>query len=133
MGRESMNLRGQVFEFDSNAQIGPDGMPLTVAIRGVTPSGDAAETFMIAAGLARWKSPIDTGSGPYSGAAFYVPQGGPIDLTAWFLETLLARPDKELNLLPGGRAHAEKLTDLAVGSGSSVRSSSSTGCRFDPG
>ena len=56
MGRESMNLRGQVFEFDSDGKIGPDGMPLTIAIRGVTPSGNAAETFTIAAGSARWKS-----------------------------------------------------------------------------
>ena len=55
------------------------------------------------------------------GPAFYQPQGGPIDLTAWFLETLLARPDKTLNLLPGGKAHAEKLTDLVVGAGSAKR------------
>lgn len=121
MGRESMNLRGQVFEFDSDGRIGPDGMPLTISIRGVTPSGDAAETFTIAAGSARWKSPIDTGSARYSAAAFYVAQGGPMELTAWFLETLLAKPDKALNLLPGGRAHAEKLTELGVGTDSTKR------------
>ena len=121
MGRESMNLRGQVFEFDSNGKAGADGMPWTVAIRGVTPSGDAAETFTISAGSARWKSPIDAGSASYSGPAFYVSQGGPIDLTAWFLERLLARPDKTLNLLPGGRTHAEKLTNLVVGTGSTKR------------
>jgi imidazolonepropionase-like amidohydrolase len=114
-GRESMNLRGQVFELESEGKVGPDGMPLTVAIRGVTPSGDAAETFTIAGGSARWKSPIDAGSAGYTAPAFYVAQGGPIDLTAWMLETLLTRPDKTLNLLPGGRAHAAKLTDLVVG------------------
>ena len=105
MGRESMNLRGQVFEVDSEGKAGADGMPWAVAIRGVTPSGDAAETFRISAGSARWKSPIDAGSASYSGPAFYSPQGGPIDVTAWFLEALLARPDKTLNLLPGGKAH----------------------------
>jgi hypothetical protein len=121
MGRESMNLRGQVFELDSEAKAGAGGMPLAVTIRGVTPSGDAAETFSISAGSARWKSPIDAGASGYSGPAFYSSQGGPIDLTAWFLEALLARPDKTLNLLPGGTAHAEKLTDLAVGAGSARR------------
>ena len=121
MGRESMNLRGQVFEVDSEGKAGADGMPWAVAIRGVTPSGDAAETFTISAASARWKSPIDAGSASYSGPAFYSPQGGPIDLTAWFLEALLARPDKTLNLLPGGKAHAEKLTDLVVGAGSTKR------------
>src|SRR5580698_5808200 len=121
MGRESMNLRGQVFELDSEGKAGSDGMPLSVAIRGVTPSGDAAETFSISAGSARWKSPIDAGNASYAGPAFYAPQGGPIDLTAWFLETLLARPGKTLNLLPGGKVHAEKLTDLVVGAGSAKR------------
>ena len=121
MGRESMNLRGQVFELDSEGKAGPDGMPLTVAVRGVTPSGDAAETFTISAGAARWTSPIDAGSASYAGPAFYLAQGGPVDLTAWFLETLLERPDKALTLLPGGKAHAEKLTDLVIGAGATKR------------
>src|SRR5579864_4307845 len=71
MGRESMNLRGQVFELDSESKAGADGMPLSIAIRGVTPSGDAAETFNISAGSAKWKSPIDGGTANYSGPAFY--------------------------------------------------------------
>jgi imidazolonepropionase-like amidohydrolase len=121
MGRESMNLRGQIFEVDSSGQTGADGMPATIAIRGVTPQGDAAETFAISAGTARWKSPIDAGSAPYSAPAFYVSQGGPIDQTAWFLEALLSRPDKTLDLLPGGKAHASRLTDLRVGSGAAAQ------------
>ena len=34
---------------------------------------------------------------------------------------MLARPDKTLNLLLGGKAHGEKLTDLVVGAGSAKR------------
>ncbi len=115
MGRESMNLRGQVVEVDSSGKPGKDGMPSTMTIRGVTPQGDAAETFTIVGGTARWKSPIDAGSASYSGPAFYASQGGPIDTNAWFLEALLATPDKTLNLLPGGKAHAAKMTDLQIG------------------
>ena len=58
MGRERMNLRGQVFELDSSGTAGPDGMPSTIAIRGVTPTGDAGETFGIGEGIfpaAVWK------------------------------------------------------------------------------
>ena len=117
MGRESMNLRGQVFELDSRGLSGRDGMPASMTVRGVTPSGDAGETFTIAGGTASWKSPIDEGSARYSSPEFYSAQTGPIDLTAWFLEALLARPDKTLNLLPGGTARAEKLTDMQVGDG----------------
>jgi len=98
MGRESMNLRGQVFELDSSGKAGSDGMPSTITVRGVTPQGDAGETFVVIGGAARWKSPIDQGTAPYAGPTFYLNQGGPIDLTAWMLEALLARPDKTLNL-----------------------------------
>jgi imidazolonepropionase-like amidohydrolase len=117
MGRESMNLRGQVFELDSSGTAGSDGLPSAMTIRGVTPQGDAAETFTISSGTAGWKSPVDAGSASYSSPAFYVSQGGPIDTTAWFLEALLARPDKSLDLLPGGKAHAARLADLGVGAG----------------
>lgn len=121
MGRESMNLRGQVFELESSGKAGADGMPATLTIRGLNPSGDVGETFTISTATARWKSPIDAGTASYSAPAFYVSQNGPIDVTAWFLETLLARPDKTLNLLPGGRAHATKMTELQVGTGAAAR------------
>jgi imidazolonepropionase-like amidohydrolase len=117
LGRESLNLRGQVFEIDSSGRAGADAMPSSVTIRGVTPQGDAGETFAVSDGTARWKSPIDAGTATYSPPAFYLSQGGPIDMLAWFLEALLARPDKTMNLLPGGTAHAVRLTDLEVGSG----------------
>jgi hypothetical protein len=66
MGRESMNLRGQVFELDSSGKAGADGLPSAITIRGVTPQGDAAETFTIAARTAGWKSPVDAGTASYS-------------------------------------------------------------------
>ena len=57
MGRESMNLRGQVFELDSSGKAGADGLPSAITIRGVTPQGDAAETFTISGGTARLEEP----------------------------------------------------------------------------
>ena len=117
MARESINLRGQVFELDSSGKAGADGMPASIVIRGVTPQGDAGETFTIAAGKASWKSPVDAGSAAYSTPAFYSSQGGPIDMTAWLFERLLASPTKTLPMLPGGLARAEKLTTLTVGEG----------------
>lgn len=117
MGRESMNLRGQVFELDSAVKPGRDGMPMTVVVRGVTPSGDAAETFDIGGGKARWKSQVDSGAGAYAAPAYYTAFNGPFDVTAGLLERLLAAPGRELALLPGGKARAEQLTTLEVGEG----------------
>jgi imidazolonepropionase-like amidohydrolase len=112
MGRESLDLRGQVWEVDYRGKAGPDGMPAVLKIRGRDPRGDAGETFEISAGMAKWKSPVDGGSAAYRTPAFYSPFGGPIDTAAWFIERLLARPDHKMTLLPGGEAQAVKLTSL---------------------
>jgi imidazolonepropionase-like amidohydrolase len=117
MARETWNLRGQVWDQDYTGKPGADGLPASMVIRGVTPQGDAAETFSVGGGQAVWKSPIDAGKAAYEGPAFYAAQGGPIDTNAWFLERLLASPTKTLALLPGGKASAEKLTTAEVGEG----------------
>jgi len=121
MGRESMDLRGQVWEMDSIGKPGAAGSPQTLTIRGVTPTGDAAETFTLADGTASWKSPIDSGSAKDAASRFYLPSGGPMDVTAWFVEALLATPTHSLKLLPGGEAHASKLTTLEIGAASTRR------------
>ena len=121
MGRESLNLRGQVFELDSSGKAGKDGMVESLEIRGVTPQGNAGETFAIKGGKATWKTIVDAGTVAYSKPAFYSSFGGPIDTTAWLFEALLASPDKSLPLLPGGMARAEKLTTLTVGEGANKK------------
>src|SRR5690349_6204308 len=47
MSRESILLRGQVWELDQSVKFGSDGMPSSMIVRGVTPQGDAAETFEV--------------------------------------------------------------------------------------
>ena len=121
MGRESMVLRGQVFELESTGKSGPDGMPTSVVIRGSTPAGDAAETFAVRDGRASWKSPVDAGTTRYESPAFYAPLNAPIDMNAWLLERLLAAPDHTLPLLPGGKARAERLTSMTVGEGANKK------------
>jgi len=115
LGRESLHLRGEATEEDFSGTPGADGLPMAMTIRGVSPSGDAAESFSIEGGLAKWRSPVDAGSAAWSGHAFYVSLGGPIAGFAWFLERLLASPDRTLELLPGGQAHAELLRTLDIG------------------
>lgn len=115
MSRESLHLRGQVFELDAAGTSGADGMPSRLTVRGVTPSGDAAESFAIQNGRASWKSPVDGSSAAYAVPRFYVPFGGPIDMTAWLIERLLVAPNQTLDLLPGGQARAEKLATIEVG------------------
>jgi imidazolonepropionase-like amidohydrolase len=117
MARETWNLRGQQWDQDYTGKAGPDGMPASMVIRGVSPTGDAGETFSVGGGAATWKSPIDAGHTAYAAPAFYVPQGGPAGINAWFVERLLASPSKTLALLPSGKANAVKLTTTDVGQG----------------
>jgi imidazolonepropionase-like amidohydrolase len=122
MSRDSILLRGQVWEMDQRVEIGGDGMPSSLLVRGVTPQGDAAESFQATAAQATWKSPVDAGKGPYTSPAFYVAQGGTFSGgTQLLIEALLAAPDKSLPLLPGGRARAERLTEAVVGQGATKK------------
>lgn len=117
MGRESLNLRGQIWEIDSAEIDGPVNPPNAITVRGVSPQGNAAETFTIKDGTASWKSPVDAGSAKLAGARFYMSQGGPVSLLASFVQHILAQPDETLDLLPGGKAKAEKLTTIEIGEG----------------
>jgi imidazolonepropionase-like amidohydrolase len=117
MARETGNLRGFAWDIDYVAKAGPDGMPATMTIRGVTPQGDAGESFSVVGDSARWKSPIDAGVALRRDHSFYVAAGGPADAGAWFIERLLASADRAIKLLPGGEARATKVTTLDVGIG----------------
>ena len=120
-GRESLNLRGQVWEVDYTGKPGRDGLPASIAIRGVTPQGDAGETYNLTGSVANWQSPIDKGSTDSAEGKFYTTLGGPIDTSAWFIERLLASPGHAMKLLPGGEARAEKLTTMVVGKGKTAK------------
>jgi len=117
MGRLSLNLRGQVWEQDEATRLGADGAIADYRLRGTSPNGDVGETFGMAGGTASWKSPFDSGSAPYTKSSFYVPAGWSIKAGDLLIERLVAKPGREVTLLPGGKAHAEKLTTLTVGQG----------------
>jgi len=119
--RESMNLRGQIFEQDEVIHTGANGQPDRVVIRGVNPSGDSAETFAIVDGIARWKSPIDKGEVKYDGKAQYSTFGGPFAANAYAVEAIMKAPGRQIPLLPGGVARLEKLVDVPVGSGATAK------------
>lgn len=116
--RESILLRGLVFEQDEVVRLGNDGTPAKITVRGVTPTGDAAESFAIDGAVkgpvARWKSPVDQGDAPHSTPAFYVTSGGTFLANDTLLPALLATGSKGLNLLPSGRGTLEPSRTLTV-------------------
>ena len=112
--RDSILLRGLVFETDQTMRMGADGMPAEVIIRGVTPQGDAAENFSIADGSAKWVSQVDQGTAPYSSPAYYLASGGTFLSVAPEIDRLLAAGQHGLTLLPSGRATFDTATSVEV-------------------
>ena len=113
--RESILLRGFVFEQDQSLRPGANGIPERIVVRGVDPSGDVAETFEVANGTARWTTRSDEGSAAFDGTGFYVTAGGPLVANAALVEALYRAPGQRLPLLPGGEARLTRLTEATVG------------------
>jgi hypothetical protein len=119
--RESILLRGMVFEQDQTIRTDASGTPIRVEVRGVSPSGDSAELFEVKAGKASWKTPIDSGSAAFDGKALYSTAGGPWSGGAYFIEQTFKAPGRTAKLLPGGEARLTKLVDIPVGSGATAK------------
>jgi hypothetical protein len=75
--RESLMLRGQIWEQYQSVRLNAEGIPTETQITGFAPSGDAAESLRIRDGRAQWKSPIDAGEAQADKQSFYIPFGDP--------------------------------------------------------
>ncbi len=110
--RMSMSLRGWVTEEDELVTLGSNRRPTAIAIRGYTDQGDATEDFSVdGAGIAHWKTVIDSGSGPF-GSRRYNTYGGAWLASELDVEALVAAGDKGIDLLPTG--HASITVDQTV-------------------
>jgi imidazolonepropionase-like amidohydrolase len=112
-GRYSQSLRGWITEVDDVIKLGADGLPTEMTIRGVTPNGDAAETFAIRDGKAVWKATSDSGELP-SARAFYLANGGSVAANIPLTAELVKAGKSGLALFPSGRATLEKGPTLEI-------------------
>ena len=96
--RWSQELRGWITEMDQVTSLAPDGTVAALTVRGVTMSGDAAETFRVENGRAIWKTATDAGEAPARG--WYIPAGGVGIAGAPMVDRLAAAGDAGLDFLP---------------------------------
>ncbi|MDZ7627020.1 MAG: amidohydrolase family protein [Parvularculaceae bacterium] len=133
--RMKIVLRGLTYDVDHATTIGADGRVASMEIRGVTPSGDATESFRIENNVARWKTPADAGEAPWRDNLVYIPFGGPADVNAMLLGALLKDADGRLEALPGGEVRVSDLTTLTVtakGKKKTLTAKAVEGVSFDP-
>ena len=106
-------LRGWITEIDEVMTLGADGLPTKIAIRGVTPNGDAAETFAVANGKAVWKATADSGEIP-AGQAFYLAAGGTNLANVPLVAALTKASAAGVQLYPSGKANLEKAATFEI-------------------
>jgi imidazolonepropionase-like amidohydrolase len=111
--RYSQSLRGWITEVDEVMALGADGLPANLVIRGVTPSGDAAETFALADGKAKWTSAADSGEAPAT-PAFYLATGGTNLANIPLAAALVKAGPSGIALYPSGRATIEKAGTMSI-------------------
>jgi len=111
--RHSQSLRGWITETDQVTLLSEAGLPAKVEVRGITPNGDAAETFSISGKTATWKSLSDSGS--IDGrAGYYLPAGGVGLSNAVLIDSLVAAGETGIDLLPSGRATLTMAPGLTI-------------------
>jgi imidazolonepropionase-like amidohydrolase len=99
--RWSQELRGWITEMDQVNTVAPDGAIRALEVRGVTLSGDAAETFRVENGRAKWKTATDSGEAAAGG--WYIPAGGVTLAQAPLVEKLAAAGAAGVDFLPSGK------------------------------
>ena len=104
--RHSQSLRGWISEVDQVVSVDPSGMVTKVEVRGITPSGDAAETFSLSGARATWESTADSGS-VEGRPGYYVPAGGISLANESLVNALAAAGAAGVDLLPSGHATME--------------------------
>jgi imidazolonepropionase-like amidohydrolase len=105
--RESILLRGLVFEQDEVVKLDADGRPVSFTIRGVTPSGDSAETYAIDQGTGRWKTQVDEGEAP-AGKGVYNTFGGTFLAGDATIPLFVKAGANGVDLLPSGHGTLER-------------------------
>jgi len=111
--RYSQSLRGWITETDEVMTLGSDGLPNKILVRGVTPNGDAAETFTMADGKAKWTSTADSGEAA-AGPAFYLAAGGTNLSNIPLAAAMVKAGHAGLAMLPSGKATLEKGATLQI-------------------
>jgi hypothetical protein len=99
--RWSQELRGWITEMDQVDTFAADGSVQAMEVRGITLSGDAAETFRVANGRASWRTATDSGEAAAGG--WYIPAGGVGVARASLVNRLAAAGDAGIDFLPSGR------------------------------
>lgn len=133
--RMKIVLRGLTYDVDHATTLDENGVPTSIVIKGVTPSGDAGETFAIEDGVAKWKTPADSGEAPWRDNLIYVSFGGPVDIGSMLVAALLADPDGKLDALPSGAVRISELTTATVTVGKKTKTLKALaidGAAFEP-
>ena len=133
--RMSLDLRGLVTEIEEQNRFAADGTLQAMTVRGKTPGGDAAESYIVKDGTYSFASPVDHGTGMASAGLQYVAFGGTLDSFTFVIDAMLKSPTHSVALLPSGKGAIAPLTTLTVSNGTRTKTLTAyaiTGFGFSP-
>ena len=109
-------LRGLIFEQDEVVKYDASGLPVSIAVRGVTPQGDSAETYSLdAGGTAHWQTPGRFWLRRQSAAARSTcTAGGTLLASDIGIDALIKAGATGLDLLPGGHGTLNPSRTLTI-------------------
>jgi hypothetical protein len=105
--RFSQSLRGWITDVDETLRTDAQGNPVAIQVRGISPSGDQAESYSLAGDQGHWVSSVDEGSAPAAGR-YYLANGGVALADAFLIDRLVAAGPAGVDLLPSGHATLTK-------------------------
>lgn len=96
-------------------KLGDDAIPTSWSVEGTSLMGSkVAEHYQWKDGLARWNSEADNGGHRVSAPMLYVTNESSPGAVWVYARALLAAPDHELDVLPSGRMHLERVGAIEV-------------------
>jgi hypothetical protein len=99
------NDRGRGPKLTATVRLDDAGVPTSIEMDGVDYiKSPVAETFTIAAGVARWKNSAERGEQKLTGPGFYLTTQGLPEELGWLARALLQAPGQRMALLPAGEA-----------------------------
>ncbi|QIK97221.1 amidohydrolase family protein [Sphingomonas sp. HDW15A] len=105
--RYSQSLRGWITETDALYRSDDQGRLTGLKVRGITPGGNADESFSYTGGKAHWSNLTD-GTGEAGTQGYYLPANAPGVVSAAMVEAMVKAGPSGIALLPSGRASLER-------------------------
>lgn len=126
------NDRGRGPHLEESVRLNAEGLIVRQSVEGHNYLKEPVdEVFEVRGDSAYWQSDLENGSASFNGECFYMSAQGDLN-TELLIRKLLDESEPEIELLPGGRAEVQQMSDYTIGDGLQLKLVTLTGLDFGP-